>query len=607
MLRYLTLLLLTIGYSLSAQDRCGGSLGPNLFDEGDFGTGAQGILLEDPGIAPGYQYVTFGPPNDGQYLITRHVNTWSMVWDTWLRIPDNSSDPNGYMMVVNASFDPGIFYEEIVMDICENTQFEFTADIINMIRTGVNDHSDPNVAFLIDDEIVIQTGNIPKDERWHTYSYSFTTEPGQTSVKLTLQNNAPGGIGNDLALDNITFRACGPPSQIALNSDTVACAEDFPLTLTAIVDGLSAGDQFYQWQIQGEEDEWIDINAGGDQTIEHIDQTPGRYSYRFGFAGSEDNFNNEKCRFYSEPISITVPQREYMYQDTICGGTGIIIDDLEITQPGVYTETLVSSYGCDSIVTYVIDTVQRATVSATLSSDDPGCFGGMDGLISAADVSQGYPPYHLNLNGQDYEGLSVDVLPAGEYHVQVQDRYGCFYEEDVSLFDPDEFRIDLGDDLMILLGEEVEIAAMANQEVASLSFDIGSDTTGAQLTILPIQSGFLSTEAVSADGCSAADSIYISVDTDVSIYVPNAFSPNEDGRNDKFRITAVGKSLQIVETLQIYSRWGELLADVTDIAGWDGRDSSGRLVQPGVYMYRLSAILINGERIDRTGSLTLIH
>ena len=95
---------------------CEGTLGDNLFDDGDFGAGAINIPNQDPGIAPGYNYVTFGPPNDGQYVITNNTGAWSGLYPTWIKIRDNSTDPNGYMMVVNADFSPGVFYEQEISE-----------------------------------------------------------------------------------------------------------------------------------------------------------------------------------------------------------------------------------------------------------------------------------------------------------------------------------------------------------------------------------------------------------------------------------------------------------------------------------------------------------
>jgi hypothetical protein len=49
------------------------------------------------------------------------------------------------------------------------------------------------VSFLLDGVVKYNTGDIPQDEKWHTYGFTFVTGPGQFSLTLTLQNNAPGG------------------------------------------------------------------------------------------------------------------------------------------------------------------------------------------------------------------------------------------------------------------------------------------------------------------------------------------------------------------------------------------------------------------------------
>lgn len=601
---------LSNSHYLYGQAQCTGSLGANLFEQGDFGSGSRGILSEDPKIAPGYSYEFLGPPSDGEYMITNDVNSWSSVYDTWLRIRDNSTDPFGYMMVVNASFEPGLFYEEEITDICENTQFEFTADIINMIRTGVSDHSDPNVAFLIDDLVVLQTGDIPKDERWHTYSFSFTTVPGQSTVKLSLRNNAPGGTGNDLALDNITFRACGPPSKVTSNTTTVACLEDFPMNLTAQIDGAEDPSNYYTWEYTNSDNpDWQTIAGANSSQLTLDSPQDGAYNYRFGFAGSAANFDNAKCRFYSEPIQIIIPQREFVISDTICGGTGINIDGLEITSPGIYVSNLISSQGCDSIITYILDTIQRATIDARLNFGDPLCFGEASGTLMASDIDMGYPPYHLNIDGVDYPALSYDMLTAGRHDIKVVDKYGCFYEEAIELSDPPEFIIDIGQDQSLLLGEEAIVAVSANQMISTINFEpsIDSSSPSLKFQFLPLQNMTVSAIATSEGGCTDEDAFTITVDQDIRIYIPNAFSPNGDNKNDKFQISAFGKSLAYIEQLDIWSRWGEKISTSTDIGGWDGTNGRGEDLASGIYLYQLKAVLINGQSIEQTGSLSLIR
>jgi len=70
---------------------------------------------------------------------------------------------------------------------------------------------------------------------WNTYGFTFTTGPGVTEVSLSLVNNAPGGIGNDLILDNISFQACGPEALILPETVANICEDGDPITLDATV------------------------------------------------------------------------------------------------------------------------------------------------------------------------------------------------------------------------------------------------------------------------------------------------------------------------------------------------------------------------------------
>ncbi len=608
---YLTILLQIVLGSAVGQDLCNGSLGANLFDDGDFGSGSVTNVISDPLIAPGYDYVNEGPPFDGEYILTNNMAEWEFLFETWLPLRDNSADVNGYMMVVNASFDPGLFYEEEITGICENTQFEFSADIINLIRRNVPDHILPNVAFLIDDEVVLETGVIAQDERWKTFAFTFTTAPGQSSVKLSLRNNAPGGIGNDLALDNIRFRACGPPTVITSNAiDSIFCQEDNPLLLTAELESnQNLDDPFFQWE-ELEDNEWIPILGANENTLSVDNLAEGTHNYRLSFAGGEDNFDNEKCRFFSEFVTISAPQRNFEIIDTICGGTGLDITGFTITEPGVFVEELVSQFGCDSIITYFIDTIARATIAADIVPRDPVCFGTSTGTIEANNVSNGFPPYFIEVGGQEFSGTLANELPASTHIVRVIDRFGCFLEEEIILRDPEEFVASIGPDLDISLGEEIEIEIISNEIITNTTVITAppglADTVN--LIFLPFEDSELIILARSEADCLVQDTLNVRVDQDLRIYTPNAFSPNDDGINDNFIISALGQSIDFIEHLNIYSKWGELLYTARELdEGWNGRTPSGDQSEQGVYVFHLKGALINGAPIDEVGTFQLIR
>ncbi|KAA3633969.1 MAG: hypothetical protein DWQ02_12245, partial [Bacteroidetes bacterium] len=171
----LTVLLGTFGlFGITYGQVCSGNIGENIFTDGDFGSGTANLLTPDPMIAPGYSYTTNPPPSDGYYVLSNNLGSWGGLYATWLPIGDNSTDPFGYMMVVNASFSPGLFYEQEVEGLCENTLYVFTADVINLIKSGTANHTDPNVSFLIDDVVQYSTGIITKTEHWQTYGFTFT-------------------------------------------------------------------------------------------------------------------------------------------------------------------------------------------------------------------------------------------------------------------------------------------------------------------------------------------------------------------------------------------------------------------------------------------------
>jgi len=68
-------------------------------------------------------------------------------------------------------------------------------------------------------------------------------------------------------------------------------------------------------------------------------------------------------------------------------------------------------------------------------------------------------------------------------------------------------------------------------------------------------------------------------------FIPNAFSPNDDGLNDIFR-PEVGSVLPV--SFRIFSRWGGLIAELDPGQPvWDGKDSNGQLLEPGMYIWML--------------------
>ena len=112
----------------------------------------------------------------------------------------------------------------------------------------------------------------------------------------------------------------------------------------------------------------------------------------------------------------------------------------------------------------------------------------------------------------------------------------------------------------------------------------------------------------SINGCSDSTSNVIVITSDFSLYVPNAFTPNDDGINDVFTPVGIGIDQENYE-LSIYDRWGLKIWSTNEPnKGWDGKTLSGSdTVQQDVYVWRINLKKFNGTKKNYTGHVTLIR
>lgn len=621
MFRFIIILTVFISTPLvSNAQLCTGTLGENIFEEGNFGSGASNLITSNPNIAPGYDYTTNVPPFDGQYVITNNTGAWPGLFGPWLAIRDNSADPHGYMMVVNASNEPGLFYEQTISGLCENTLYEFSADIINLIRTGVPDHHDPNVTFLLDGEEVFFTRDIPATNNWTTYGFTFTTDPNQTTLTLSLRNNAPGGIGNDLALDNITFRACGPETFVAPETDRVFLCEDGPsLELEAMIIGDQYTDPVIQWQQSADQGlTWQNIDGENETLFTPFASNSGLFFYRFLLADGINNLDSEKCRVVSNIILLNILPEEIAQSETICEGLTIQVGNSVYFESGLYVDSLLNFLGCDSIVTTTLNVVDGSDFEADILSTSPSCPGFTDGTISVLNLINGTPPFDFTFENENagtldfYPDLSSGVV----YELLIEDAIGCVIDTAILIEDSSPIFVDLGEDQMIDLGEVIKLTPQVNFEPAEINWQSTTpidcftldDCTPFEFQALESQE--VRIELTSESGCLISDSIFVEVTEARKVGFANAFSPNGDGINDRFTVFGDADNVQFVEELLIFDRWGELLFEGRNIRpnalqnGWDGsfRDKDMPI---GIYFYTASVRFIDELVLSYSGDLFL--
>ncbi len=436
---------------------CNGSLGDPVVSI-TFGSGGNGGNYSPPGA---YTFINSICPNDGFYTITN--NTSNCFGNSWHTVSKDHTG-NGAFMLVNASYTPGDFFVTTVSDLCPNTDYEFAAWIMNVLnRSGIK----PNITFSIEapDGTILQqfqTGDIPETiggGQWKQYGFYFKTPVNNPVIVLRMTNNAPGGIGNDLALDDITFRPCGPSITTAIqgiNADTVHICEGNTNDYRFEADASAAYQSpAFQWQLSKDSGStWTDISTANASSYLRLPTEPGVYSYRVAVT-EQSSAGILACRIASNVVVINV-------------------------------------------------------------HPNPAVSAGNDRTIISGDS--------LHLGG----------LVAGESPQ--------FYWDPPAYLD-----------------------------------DINNATTAA----MPVTGIDYTLYAESAYGCKSEDSMKVTVVA--GIFVPTAFTPNNDGKNDRWRIPYLDPAFGA--RVEVYNRWGQLVYHAEgQVVDWDGK-VKGMPQASGTYVY----------------------
>jgi len=201
------------------------------------------------------------------------------------------------------------------------------------------------------------------------------------------------------------------------------------------------------------------------------------------------------------------------------------------------------------------------------------------------------------------------------YRVIGTDDKGCF--KDTGFVNLTVYPIPLvnaGLDKTINVGNSVDLQAVVSDDVTAVNWSPTGEVfrnTREGITVKPTQNTEYTVEVKNAGGCAARDMVNVFVICNGNnVFVPNLFSPNDDGANDIFypRGTGVFK----IKTMRIFNRWGEAVFEKSSFnsndagAGWDGK-YKGTKLNADVYVYVLELICDNNSVLSFKGNVTLIR
>ncbi len=277
-----------------------------------------------------------------------------------------------------------------------------------------------------------------------------------------------------------------------------------------------------------------------------------------------------------------------------------------------YSVTITDLNGCSIEQNFTL--VAPDPINPNIQFIDPNCDGENTGEIDIESVSGGIPSFTFALNDTLFSSQSTySTLAPGFYTVFVEDANGCIEIVTGTLTAADIPSIAFDEDLTICLGDSVQLMPILS--VGNLDEIIWTETINLSCfdCVQPIAKPYANetfyVRVISQDGCIDSTSVTIRVDNKRRIYVPNIFTPNNDGLNDFFFPFAAQEVAQI-QDLIVYDRWGEKIYEATEFkAGaasisWDGTFKA-RNAQAGVYSWVMNVLYLDGSTDTLYGTITL--
>src|SRR5690554_363561 len=320
-----------------------------------------------------------------------------------------------------------------------------------------------------------------------------------------------------------------------------------------------------------------------------------------------DNVQNATCSDGSDGSAETVVTggtAPYTYSWSPNGGTNATANNLTA---GTYTVQVTDDTGCTGTESVTISAPTPIEIASF--TENPANCGENNGSISIT-LNGGTPNYTFNwANGETTDNLTD--ITAGNYAVTITDAEGCTLDTSFTV-------ATIGG---LTINASPEDTTIQNEETVGLTVSIGGNVVGETYTWTPAD-GLSCTDCENPDatpnssttyyvtvetpdGCSSTDSVFIEVyDGCNDLFIPNMFSPNEDGENDEFCV--YGSCINSYE-ISIYDRWGELVFQSNQQNEcWDGT-YKGKKMNTAVFVYKLKATTQKGEEIEASGNINLIR
>lgn len=287
---------------------------------------------------------------------------------------------------------------------------------------------------------------------------------------------------------------------------------------------------------------------------------------------------------------------------------------------GTYVVQVTDSRGCQSSLTHVLDGPDPLRLIFDTIAPI-ACFGDKT-EVRFASITGGNEPtdYTYQINNNPGQPSSTPFQTgAGTFLFHITDKRNCFIDTTITLTEPPEILVDFGEPPTLDLGDSINVFPIVTGLFPITDYtwtpadQVSCLDAGCQNVLLrPTGTTTFNLMVTDSTGCIQAADYIVSVVKRRNVYIPNAFSPNNDGRNDIFQVYT-GTGVVNIKSFSVFDRYGSLMFAKNNLApsfggteGWDGRVFNQDLM-PGVYVYMIDIEFIDGLTLTYRGDVTLFR
>ncbi len=298
---------------------------------------------------------------------------------------------------------------------------------------------------------------------------------------------------------------------------------------------------------------------------------------------------------------------------------------VEITDIGNY-ELIVTNTdnGCTAQENVAVENNGEDIETAVIITEPSDCFEADNAVIIFSEVMGGTAPFNYSIGDEVLSAQNAYFnLSPGVYEVTVEDALGCEWETEVTVTEPDELDLtidlNLEADQSLFFGDSLILNAntfVPDNQIDTLIWNQPNlircedeDCYEGVVNNLFDPTSFSAT-LIDTAGCTVTATVAIGIEKEREIYIPNSFSPNDDGINDIFFING-GRGIDRINSFIVYNRWGEVVYSNANFQpndpdqGWDGTFRS-KGVNPAVFVYVAEIKFIDGFEEMYSGDVTVI-